>query len=212
MPPAPREDRSSYGPRRPPGETGMGRRPCPRLWSEYRRLSRTGVRPRRKKRQYVRGGSLAQPLHQIEIREGASWVSAYALTDDYATGAAHFVRRRSPLVQDISQKDVPAVAAVYYEMTSPAGPMASYGDEGEGTQGRSQLLRDGRIPPEGAAYKLGGSRTSPLSAPKCGTGSRSGPSEYSCPSVEVSRKTRGESLGLTGLAPMRHRSPLDGGS
>jgi hypothetical protein len=66
-------------------------------------------------------------------------VSAYALTNDYATGAAHFVRRRSPLVQDSSQEDVPAVAAVYYEMTSPVGPMASlYGDEGEGTQGRSQ--------------------------------------------------------------------------
>ena len=64
-------------------------------------------------------------------------MSAYARTNDYAIGAAHFVRRRSPLVH-ISQEDVPAVAAVYYEMTSPAGPMASlYGDEGEGKQGRS---------------------------------------------------------------------------
>jgi hypothetical protein len=32
----------------------------------------------------------------------ASWVSAYALTDDYAAEAAHFVRRDSRLVQDVS--------------------------------------------------------------------------------------------------------------
>jgi len=84
------------------------------------------------------------------MRWRASWVSAYALTNDYAAEAAHFVRRRSPLVQDISQEDVPAVAAVYYEMTSPARPMASlYGDEVEGTQRRSQG-EDPPTPPRGA--------------------------------------------------------------
>ena len=56
-------------------------------------------------------------------------MSAYALTNDYAPGAAHFVRRRLPLVQDISQEDVPAVAALYYETASPPsrpGPRLHY--------------------------------------------------------------------------------------
>src|SRR5947209_2626721 len=43
MPPAPREDSTSYGPRRPPGKTSMRRRACARLWSDYRSLSRTPI-------------------------------------------------------------------------------------------------------------------------------------------------------------------------
>src|SRR5437762_2041004 len=31
--------------------------------------------------------------HSLESGRGASWVSAYALTNDYAAEAAHFVRR-----------------------------------------------------------------------------------------------------------------------
>src|SRR6266581_9211894 len=34
----------------------------------------------------------------LSAKRGASWVSAYALTNDYAAGAAHFVRRYSRLV------------------------------------------------------------------------------------------------------------------
>jgi hypothetical protein len=38
------------------------------------------------------------------MRRGASWVSAYALTNDYAAEAARFVRRDSRLVQKVSER------------------------------------------------------------------------------------------------------------